>query len=498
MKNYTKREFVKLLGLGMAISPFISLFSSCNTNTNNTTKPQNTTDNNEEIEPVQDNNNQLPTVTDQDIVLLQRQDELYADYNKNFNGRWQYLPKYIAVCKTSLGVQYAVLLAQQQHLPIAIKSGGHSFEGFSTNDGGMVINVSTMKKMEWINQDTVKIESGCMLQEIHNELFSKKKVIPAGSCGTVGISGLTLGGGYGFFSRKYGLTCDQVLDMEIVTADGKIIQASTDKDLFWALKGGGNGNFGVVTSITFQTQAMPTLFAAHTLKFRNLTAERYQQLLQTWFQCTSHFQEEHFAAFVLNGNTLTILATTFGNRANLQQSIQPLLDQADSKTFSDKDLPQAMKRYYGRTGPILFKNASAGLYQSYDDIAAIATQTFNLVQQYKKLIYQINTLGGAINNHQYEQASCYPHRSKPYLSELQAYWENKNQESNLLKGFQEIQQLILNQGITAQYRNYPDINFPNYGKAYYGNNYPQLQKIKSQYDPHHVFQYPQGIKSSIQ
>lgn len=380
-------------------------------------------------------------------------------------------------------------------MPIVIKSGGHSFEGFSSNDGGMGINISQMKKITWLDDAIVNIESGCMLQEIHNNLFPKNRIIPAGSCGTVGISGLTLGGGYGFFSRKFGLTCDQAIEMEIVAADGEVKLASKETDLIWALRAGGNGNFGVVTSITFNTQEMPKTFAAHTLKYRNLTKERFKQIIQTWFQCTSEFEPEHFAAFVLNGKTLTILATTFSNRNNLKESIEPLIQITVNATFSDKHLPEAMKRYYGRQGPILFKNASAGLYQSFNDISSIANQIFNLVQKYKGLIYQINTLGGQINDPNFEEKSCFPHRKKPYLSELQAYWEQPNQEKALLEEFSKIQQLILNQGITAQYRNYPDINFPNYGDAYYGKNYKKLQELKKKYDPMNIFSYPQSIKN---
>ncbi len=492
MKKYSKREFLKFLGLGIAFAPFVSLYSACD-GTPATKEKDNSPK--ESIEPIDDSTDISKASVD-DVILLKRDDKEFSKFNLGFNGRIKKLPKYIAVCKTTLGVQFAIALARKEHLPIAVKSGGHSFEGFSSNDEGLVINLSQMKKTEWLDENTIAIEPGCLLQEIQSVTFAQKRLIPSGSCGTVGIAGLTLGGGYGFFSRKYGFTCDNLIDVEFIDGLGKSHKASEHKDLFWALRGGGNGNYGVATKFIFKTHPMPQNFAAHVLKFRNLDAVRFSTLLETWFECTKTFANEAFCAFVLNGKTLTILATTFGDINNLESNISKLIAMADSKSFSNTALPQAMKRYYGRTGPILFKNASAGLYKGHEDIAGVAKQIFEKVVAAKGMIYQINTLGGKINDANFENQSCYPHRALPYLSELQAYWENSNQESKLLDAFESIQSVIKQQGINAQYRNYPDINFTNWQEAYYGNNYGKLLQIKNQLDPDNIFQYPQCITNN--
>lgn len=492
MKTYTKREFLRMMGLGLAFMPFISCFGSGNNQAaapsdGNAPKPDEPQKGNA---PAED----ITKASPDDVILLTRSDSRYASLNTAFNARVKKMPKYIALCKTTKGVQLAIAFAQQQKLPAAVKSGGHSFEGFSSNDGGLVINVSQMKKISWDANNAVTIEPGCILEEIQAALFAKKQLIPSGSCGTVGIAGLTLGGGYGFFSRKYGLTCDNLQSLEMVGGDGKIYKSKSGEDLLWACKGGGNGNFGVVTKFQFKTHPMPATFTSIVMKFRNLDAERFYTVLSQWFSTTAKLAQEDFCAFVLNGNTLTILATTYGSNSSLESNIKPLSGLADSVNRSmDQNLPQAMKRYYGRKGPILFKNASAGLYKNFEEIEAISKQIFTKVVQNKGLIYQINTLGGNIDNAGFEQASCYPHRALPYLSELQAYWENPAQEPKLLKAFQEIQDMILQAGITAQYRNYPDINFKNWPQAYYGQNYARLQGIKKQYDPENLFRYAQSI-----
>ncbi|RQO32352.1 FAD-binding oxidoreductase [Taibaiella sp. KBW10] len=494
MKTYSKREFLKMMGLGVAFMPFISCFG--NSNNNQAAAPGLTKDKEHPEDPKSGSAtpDDITKAAPGDVILLTRSDAAYASFNTAFNARVKKMPKYIALCKTPKGVQMAVAFAKQQKLPTAVKSGGHSFEGFSSNDGGLVINVSQMKKITWTANNMVTIEPGCLLEEIQAALFAKKQLIPSGSCGTVGIAGLTLGGGYGFFSRKYGLTCDSLQALDIVAGDGKTYHSSGKEELLWACKGGGNGNFGVVTQFQFKTQPMPATFTSIVLKFRNLNTDHFYTVLSQWFETTPKLAPEDFSAFVLNGSTLTILCTTYGNNNNLERNIQALTGIADTVNKSmNQNLPQAMKRYYGRKGPILFKNASAGLYKDFGDIKAIATQIFNSVVQNKGLIYQINTLGGNINNTDFEQGSCYPHRALPYLSELQAYWENPAQEAKLLKAFQGIQELILAAGITAQYRNYPDINFKNWQQAYYGQHYAKLQTIKGQYDPENLFQYPQSI-----
>lgn len=485
---YTKREFLKIMGLGLVFMPFIGCFSS----DDNKKKPTNDSSDNKNNKASDSGEIKITTA---DVVILERDDEAYAKFNQGFNKRLHFLPKYIAICKTEKGVQFAITKAKKEHLKVAVKSGGHSFEGFSNNNGGMVINMSQMKKITWLDNNEVEVEPGCLLEDIQAEFFPKKRLLPSGSCGTVGIAGLTLGGGYGFFSRKYGFTCDSLLELKMIAADGKAYSTNEDKELLWACKGGGNGNFGVVTSFRFKTYEMPPTFDSYVLKFRNMNAIRFEQTINAWFDVSEKLPQEGFAAYVLNGSTLTVLITTYKSYPDFEQRINALISIADSVSpVLQADLPKAMKRYYGRKGPINFKNASAGLYKDREDVLRIKDDLFNTVIQNKGIVFQINTLGGNIADTAFAQGSCYPHRHLSYLGELQAYWDDDNLAAKLINAFEEIQTMFVNNGVASHYRNYPDINFKNWEQSYYGDNYGRLQKVKAKYDKDEWFNYPQGIR----
>lgn len=175
----------------------------------------------------------------------------------------------IALCTTTADVVEAINYANENKLPIAIKSGGHSLEGFSSNDGGMVINLSKMNSVEFLAENRIKTGPGCTVSHLYNIILPKKRIIPIGSCGTVGLGGLTLGGGYGLFSRKYGLTCDNLLEATMVDGNGKIHSTKDDPELLWALRGGGSGNFGIVTELIYNSYPAPAIMQAHHFKAKN-------------------------------------------------------------------------------------------------------------------------------------------------------------------------------------------------------------------------------------
>lgn len=491
MKNkYNKREFLKIAGLGSLGLIFWQCYDSKKEDKNELLG--------ESDSELKSNSNPEAKLefTDKDVIFITRNDEKYNSLRKGFNKRFDKFPKTIALCLTEIGVQAAVQKAKTDKLKISVKSGGHSFEAFSCGTDSMLINLSHMNEIKWLENDEVSLQPACLLQEIYAEFLPKKRIIPAGSCGTVGIAGLALGGGYGFFSRKYGLTCDNLLRIKMVDGNGNLIDSNENPELLWACRGGGNGNFGVVTEMQFKTHQAPNSFSSYRLKYRNLNQERFMQLIQAWFDFSGNLPQEAFSAFVLNGKTLTILVTNFLNHnAAFESSFDELKNLSDEyKPTYKQPLANALKRYYGRKDPLYFKNASSGLYKGIDEIRDLLPEVFEKVIATPGMIYQINTLGGNIMNSDFEKNSSYPHREFPYLSELQSYWDNASAEEKFLKAFEEIQQLFHSKGITAQYRNYPDINFPNWETAYYGNNYKKLQEIKSKFDPEDLFSFEQSVK----
>jgi FAD/FMN-containing dehydrogenase len=186
-------------------------------------------------------------------------DEAYETARTVWNAVVDRRPAVIIRCTTETDVQAAVLTAREQGLQIAVRSGGHSMAGFGTIDGGMVIDLSGMKGIEIDPESRVaRLEPGLTWLEVAKSLSEHGLALSSGDMGTVGVGGLTLGGGIGFMTRKYGLTIDHLRAVRLVTADGEVVtaDAETHADLFWALRGGG-GNFGIATSFEFEVDHVP-------------------------------------------------------------------------------------------------------------------------------------------------------------------------------------------------------------------------------------------------
>jgi hypothetical protein len=181
-----------------------------------------------------------------------------------WNGSIDRHPALIARCTGVPDVIAALAYARRAGLAVAVRSGGHSFPGLSVCDGGVVIDLGSMKRIR-VDPDagTVHAQAGVILGELDRATQAFGLAVPTGSVTHTGLAGLTLGGGFGWLMRKYGLTIDQLLSVEIVTADGEVVQASeaVNPDLFWGVRGGG-GNFGIVTEFEYRLQAVgPTVLS---------------------------------------------------------------------------------------------------------------------------------------------------------------------------------------------------------------------------------------------
>jgi hypothetical protein len=434
-------------------------------------------------------------IDNENVQYIKKGNALYDLLRQGFNKRINKYPSIIAQCFNEQGVMEAVQLAIKNKMPVSIKSGGHCMEGFSSNNGGLVINLQELNKIQWIDGNTIKVGPACKLSKLYDELLPKNKIIPGGSCAGVAIGGLSLGGGYGLLSRRFGLTCDSLQAVSMVDGRGRLLSSENDKDLLWACKGGNNGNFGVVSSLTFKVHQAPSTMQSFKFRSFKVSTERAKSIIEKWFKIAAELPDSCFSACILNHQTVYILITNTGEQtASFKQILQQFGSISDKATTGEKlPLSQALKIYYGRQYPLYFKNASAGLYKDFNSINSFIGEAIEIVRNTPGMIYQINTLGGKIKNEQFEKDSAFPHRDYFYFSELQTYWENATQGSKLLERFQKVQDVFIKNGIKAQYRNYPDVNFKNWPEYYYAGNYNKLKLIKQKHDPENLFRFEQSI-----
>ncbi|MCE9609600.1 MAG: FAD-binding oxidoreductase [Chthoniobacter sp.] len=429
------------------------------------------------------------------VTFLGPDDAEYATARALYNGGIATQPKRIARCLSEAGVRQALRRAIDETWPVAVKAGGHCFEGFSLNDDGLVVEVSAMNDLRLdARTGVLTAGAGCRLADVNRFLLARGRFLPAGSCEKVGLAGLTLGGGYGLFARKWGLTCDHLRAVRMVDGTGEIRDSRDDAELLWACRGGGNGNFGVVTQLTLQTRPAPRLFTSWKFRAFNLNVREATTLLAAWFEATPALPRDAFSAWVMNGRQVTILLTTIGapgdpGIAAFHHHIGTVTDRASAP--GTVPLAQALPRYYGEPGPQLFKNCSAGFYRGFADLEAALPAVFAEVLHESGMIFQVNTLGGAIAS---GPAGAYPHREFGYLGEQQAFWENPAHGPARIAAAGRIRGHLAAAGIRRHYVNYPDLAFADWPTAYYGaENYRRLQALKLRYDPHNRIRHPQSV-----
>jgi FAD/FMN-containing dehydrogenase len=208
----------------------------------------------------------------------------YEVARKVYNGMINRRPIAIVYCANEVDVTAAVNFARQERLTLAIRGGGHNGAGFGVCDDGLVLDLSAMKRVKVDRGNgTVRVGPGCTQGDLDQATHAFDLAVPAGIVSTTGIAGLTLGGGHGYLTRKYGLTIDNLIEADVVLSDGTLVtaNASRHKDLFWALRGGG-GNFGVVTGFVCQAHPVSTVYAGPIfwdLKDARLVMQWYREFL---------------------------------------------------------------------------------------------------------------------------------------------------------------------------------------------------------------------------
>src|SRR5438067_6400981 len=218
--------------------------------------------------------------------IVRPDDPSYEEHRQVWNGSIDRHPAVIARCTGVADVIAAVRFGRETGLPVAVRGGGHSFPGQSVCDDGLVIDLSLMRGIRVDPaRRTVRVQAGVLLGELDRETQQFGMAVPAGIVTHTGVAGLTLGGGIGWLQRKLGLTVDQLLSVDVVTADGEFVSASDDvnPDLFWGIRGGG-GNFGIVTEFEFRLNPLGPEVVAGPIFWRMEDSPEVLRFYRDWLE----------------------------------------------------------------------------------------------------------------------------------------------------------------------------------------------------------------------
>ncbi|MEU4668937.1 FAD-dependent oxidoreductase [Amycolatopsis sp. NPDC023774] len=418
-----------------------------------------------------------------DLVLPT--DSGFATAKRGFNPLFDgHTPAAVAKVRKPEDVQ-ACFEAAASRLPIAARSGGHSYAGYSVPDGGLIVDVGSMSSVQ-VQGDQVVIGAGARLGDVYAALAKAGRCLPAGSCPTVGIAGLTLGGGIGVVARKYGLTCDHLVSAQVVTPDGKLRTAGADSepDLFWALRGGGGGNFGIVTSFTFRTDPAPgiTVFSLH---FPGGSAGDVLDAWQQWLPTTP---PELWSNLVVSGGSpvsCRVGGAFVGGTAELNTLLAKLNASPSSRTMKSLSYGGAMNYFSGSSARQTFVASSRIIT---DPVAG--AQVSGLAAGHKGMDLLIDGLGGAVADVA-PGDTAFPHRKA--LASIQVYAPaTAGNHTTVAKSVSTVVRGLADAGAGGGYVNYLDPAMPDWKTAYYGDNAARLDQVAKTYDPDGVLKFAQS------
>ncbi len=436
-------------------------------------------------------------------------------------------PAGIAYCATARDVSACVNFVRKFGLTVSARSGGHSYGGWSSNNGGLIVDVTGINYFN-VGAGSVTVGTGIHLVDFYNRLAARGLAVPGGSCATVGIAGLTLGGGVGVLSRAFGLSSDNLQALRIVTADGMIHTASpaSNPNLYWASRGGGGGNFGIAVSFTFRTRRLGSVVLFF-LQWPWSAAARVMTGWQNWapYQPDALWSNLHMSAAPGGGTPVVQVGGTYlGSVAGCRALLAKLYSRVGSAplnpgnvfatsyrnammieagcgsfSFSECHLPSQTKDgklarvpSYAKSDFFTKKIPPAGIAKM---VAGIERMRGVRGARGGVGAIAFDAFGGALNRPS-AASTAFVHRNSLYLAQYSTSWDagagaaGPGRQHDWLRSFYG----SLHPYASGQaYVNYQDPDLTNSGTAYYGANLARLRTVKTAYDPQQLFKFPQSI-----
>lgn len=426
-------------------------------------------------------------------------------FNARFAAR---RPRVVVQPRDVRDVQQAVRWAQRHDVPLTVRSGGHSYEGYSAIDDGLVLDLRRLRAVH-VTRGRAVVGGGAQLIDVHAQLARRNATLPTGSCPSIGVGGLTLGGGMGLSGRAHGLTCDNLTALTIVTPDGRVrrCHARSHEDLFWACRGGGGGNFGVVTSFEFKTHA-----ARRGAWFSiSWPWEQADAALAAWQRFAPHTANALTSVLDLgsHGGAASISARGqyLGRESQLRTLLRPLTEVAGAALATGSEGSFALvKRWAGcsdrgrgacdtmgaaRPTP-RFAAGSAYVERALNaqGRAAILSAVERPHPGAGMLI--LDAYGGAINDIA-PDATAFVHRSPLFSVQIITYFGAAGIDAGM-SWKRGVQRRLRPHVSGAAYQNYIDRDLRGWQQAYYGRNLPRLREIRARVDPENLLRFPQSIR----
>ncbi len=453
--------------------------------------------------------------------LVRPDDATYLSGIQLYDSRYDGVrPAGLAYCANPTDVQRCVGFARDHGIPVAMRSGGHSYGGYSVGPG-LVVDVTSMHQVVTSNGQAT-IGAGARLIDAYTILNGQGVSIPGGSCPTVGIAGLALGGGEGVVSRAHGLTCDALVGVQMVTADGRLVSAdeTTNSDLLWACRGGGGGNFGIVTSFTFAT--FPT--SDVTLTFLSWPWQAAGSVLAAWMPWAAAAPDPVWSNCVFQTDpsrpapqaSVGVVWLGASGAAALVDALvrdigsAPASRSSETVAFShamyveagcaelseaECHLPSEAVGGVLTRQPSLAKSDYFNLPLSGDAVQAIVSGIDARRQQGGRGTVGFDAYGGVVNRVA-PDATAFAHRGAAASAQYGVPFTPADSAVTLAQGQVWLDQWYASLRPYANgqaYQNYIDPRLDNWAQAYYGANLPRLQQVKRSWDPDDVWRFAQSI-----
>lgn len=432
----------------------------------------------------------------------------YDDVRSIWNAMIDKRPGLIVQCDGAEDVIHAVNFATANDLLLSVRGMGHNIAGNSLSDGGLMIDLSGMKSVHVdAAAKTARVDPGVTLGELDNETQKHGLALPVGINSTTGIAGLTLGGGFGWLSRKYGMTCDNLISAEVVTAGGKLVRASASEnaDLFWGLRGGG-GNFGIVTSFEFQLHPVgPEVLSGlivHPFKDARKVLNHYREFVATapdeltvWVVMRKA-PPLPFLPEDVHGTEVVVLAALYaGDMAEGEKALAPLREFGNP--HADVVSPHPFVGFQTAFDPLLTPGAR-NYWKSHDFLELSDGLLDTLMDAVGTLpdpqceVF-IAQMGGATNRVAAD-ATAYPHRDAEFIMNVHGRWSEASDDDKVIGWCRDLFKKTTPFATGGVYVNFMTEEEGDRVGMAYGKSYDRLVELKNKYDPKNVFRLNQNIR----